>query len=326
MKNIKKYENYKRIINGSKIVLASAAGTTILLFSGCSGCATEVEPEKEVVTEVPDIEPEIEIIETDIPVEVEEIKEEIKAPEKIELNLADGAEYQAQKLNADDTYNYLSKIESLADNKYSDATDYYYKRDCMIALFCIGNTNCLDQDSVKEIADDYLTKWSSEDLTGGVFNGYYVNNDDYIDNVDLELFVDPVYQNEMEIFNYYVSLYLNENDETKKSEYADILNSSVYGNEYNVFPLTFDENNYKGNYGFVYLLNKKLRKVALEKYNDNDADKYVEFTFDENYRTVLAETTDLVDGDAQKIAGSIDTMIVDGSSYIPSHKGKVLEK
>ena len=64
MKNVKTYENFKKLIGGSKLVFAGAGLGATILMAGCSGCSVEPEPASEVVIETSETPTEIEVIET----------------------------------------------------------------------------------------------------------------------------------------------------------------------------------------------------------------------------------------------------------------------
>ena len=294
--------------------LLAIVGALVLCIS-LFGCK-KTEPAETVTSEVPS---QMEIIETsEEPSEEVEMKE---APKKIELNLADGEEYQPEHYSSEDVYNQISELEKIAKEKFDGAPDYFYKRDCLIAMFCMGNYDLIDEAVLKDISSDYLAQWSESDLTTGCYINYYNTDDvDYIDSCDVNLYLDPVYRNEMEIFNYYLELYLNENDSNKKSEYADIINSAVYGNEYGIFPLTFDEDHKTYNKSFYMGLLNKFYEFSDKKFSNHDFDNQDALYKSDGFNDMRNDSNIFFGENARRIECSEGTMIIDGSQYIPSHK------
>ena len=309
MKNMKLYNTVKRIMGGTKITIASIAGASTLLFVGCN--KEVVEDNTEVVVEQPVAEePEIEIIETSEP--VEEVKEESVKPEKIELNLADGEEYQVEKISAEDVYVQIDSLEQLANDKYSGDYDFDFKRDNMIATYCMVNYDSIDKSVIDELTADYLVNWSGDDFSRAY---KYLYDDE--DIKDANLIVDPVYQNEMDLFNYYLGLYA----ETNSDEYYDIIKSALYGNEYDIFPLTFNDNS-NSNLA-IYELMKTKMEVYLTNAETDKYEDYIEFVYMGDAQVVTTNSYITFNENANSVALSADTYIADPASYVSPHKSKI---
>lgn len=151
MKNLKTYENFKRIIGGSKLALAGAGFGATLLMTGCSGCSVEKEPTA-VVSEIPSTETPSEVT-SEVPSVVYDNSEEpvVEATvEMPELPILDenGNPYVAPTLTADDIY---AAIDNLEKYNLSD-----YERDRVIMTILYFNGAKLSDTDFDVIRNDYL--------------------------------------------------------------------------------------------------------------------------------------------------------------------------
>ena len=305
-----------RMIAVAGILLMSAS-----VLAGCSKTEPVVETSEtlsEVVSEA------VSEIESNEP--SEEVSEvSIECPQKIELNLSDGEEYIVQeKLDSDTVYKRIEEIEKLAKEKYGDQKDFQFERDCMIAVYLFTNMDYMDDETVDSIVSDYLAKWSSDDLTG-CYTYAFGDDYDYLAGDESIYLHDPVYKNQMDIFNYYFTLYVNEEEGETRRDYFDILFSAVNGNEYGIFPMTFDSNSKGVNYPIYRLMCKKIMgytgSLIGDKYR-NDYEPFCEFYYtDDEIADVNYNYLGLIEK-AQVIAKSEDTRIMNPDSYISSHRKK----
>ena len=298
-----------------------AAGIIVLVtsvFVGCSKTEPVVETSEmisEVVSEVAsEAVTEKEVVETS-----EIISTQIECPEKIELNLADGEEYISKEmLTESDVYSDLENIERIAQEKYGNRKDFDFRRDNMVALYCMTNYDKIDSNTLNAIVNDYLANWSKDDLTG-VLTYYYSDEADFVDNNDLALLTDKTYKNEMEIFNYYFNLYVNSEDAEKSKEYYSILKGALNGNADGIFPLTFNENSTNANAPIYRLMSDKMMGY-LEIYgNRDDYDDFYGFYYDDDVANNCYDYIQFC-RNADEIAISQDTRIQNFDAYISTHK------
>lgn len=315
MKDLELYKSIKRIMGGTKIVVAGLAGAGTLLVSGCQKDNNEVvaEPE-EIVSEV--TEPEIEIIETADPIE-EEVKIDPNAPKKIDVEQEDGKLYVPEVYGEEAIYAKLGEIEVYCKEKYNDpnmyiSTDdlsYDAFRDNMVALFLQINYDSMDKATFDKVYDEYLVNFLSDDYrfadstlvdyANGAIQYYPV------------LAMDPVYQNEYEIYNYYDSLYWNKylNEDIQDSSIGDIT-SHVLDNSEKRFPLSFKTDSSDISYGssiaIGLLMSNNVAEVDGSVINPNDFDYYA---IKSNYEDKIMEEHSVLTGSH-----------TDWSSYESSYK------
>ena len=142
MKNVKTYDEFKKIIGGSKLALAGAGLGATLLMTGCSGCSVQPEPESSSIEiEVSEVPSEIEIIETSEPVE-----EEIELPEFPILN-EDGTLYNPDYITLEQFNDKIKQIEEIAESDY--------ERNAMIRNMAMINKPWFSSDAVHALWDAY---------------------------------------------------------------------------------------------------------------------------------------------------------------------------
>ena len=157
MKNIKTYENFKKLLGGSKLALAGAGLGATLLMTGCSGCSVQPEPSSsEVTVDLPSETPsDIEIIETSEEPSEEVVVEETSVLEKLPLTNDDGSVYYA--VVTEDQLQ--AKIDEICSIAKSD-----YERDCMISALLILNEDCMDFDLIDKYDTSYCFNLNPYDL------------------------------------------------------------------------------------------------------------------------------------------------------------------
>ena len=157
MKNVKTYENFKKLIGGSKLVFAGAGLGATILMTGCSGCSVQPEPSSsEVTVDLPSETPsDIEIIETSEEPSEEVVVEETSVLEELPLTNDDGSVYYAviteEQLQA--------KIDEICNMATSD-----YERDCMISTLIALNADSMNYEVIDKYDIAYCRNLNSYDL------------------------------------------------------------------------------------------------------------------------------------------------------------------
>ncbi|MBR3523877.1 MAG: hypothetical protein IKN87_04295 [Bacilli bacterium] len=162
MKNVKTYENFKKLIGGSKLVFAGAGLGATLLMTGCSGCSVEPEPASEVVVDVTSETPsQIEIIETSEQPS-EEISEEpvVEEAELPELPILDenGNVYVPNEITLDQVYAKIDKM--VEENEFESDLE----RDKAIAVMIYINSPYISKDTFMAVKEDYLGNMLDGDI------------------------------------------------------------------------------------------------------------------------------------------------------------------
>ena len=204
MKNVKMHENFKKLIGGSKLALASIAGAGTLVLSGCSGCSATKEPASEVVVEASETPTEIEVIETSEQPS-EEISEEISEEPVVEAELPElpildenGKAYIPGMFTTEEVYAAIDKM--VAENDFENDLE----RDKAIAFMIYINSPYISKDTFMTIKEDYCSNITDTD-----FHRFCVG---YIgDDQETEVTVDYLFLDKkqgdvaMQIVNYYNS-------------------------------------------------------------------------------------------------------------------------
>ncbi len=154
MKNVKTYENFKKLIGGSKLVFAGAGLGATLLMTGCSGCAVEKEPASEVVVETTETPSQIEVIETSEQPSEEVVVEETSVLEELPLTNDDGSVYYA--VVTEDQLQ--AKIDEICNMATSD-----YERDCMISTLIALNADSMGHEVIHKYEGEYCDNLNSYD-------------------------------------------------------------------------------------------------------------------------------------------------------------------
>ena len=201
MKNLKTYENFKRIIGGSKLAFAGIAGAGTLVLTACT---TEVKPEVEpVVTVTSEVSSEVpSVVYDNSEVPSEELSEEVEDVEMPEFILYDenGDLYVPQEVKPADIY---AKIDE-ATKKYNFANDW--ERDRYVGILLIRNSHYMSDEDIDLIYSDYLTNF------GG---GNVVQQEGY----ELTSFVDKT--NKIDLKDYYIDERLAAEAEKIENYYRD---------------------------------------------------------------------------------------------------------
>ena len=165
MKNLKTYENFKKIIGGSKLAFAGIAGAGTLVLTACT---TEVKPEVEpVVTVTSEVSSEVpSVVYDNSEVPSEELSEEVEDVEMPEFILYDenGDLYVPQDVTADDIYARIDEIVK----KYEFANDW--ERDRVIGILLLRNSHYMSDEDIDTVYSDYLANFGGVNV--GQQDGY----------------------------------------------------------------------------------------------------------------------------------------------------------
>ena len=246
MKNLKTYENFKRIIGGSKLAFAGIAGAGTLVLTACT---TEVKPEVEpVVTVTSEVSSEVpSVVYDNSEVPSEELSEEVEDVEMPEFILYDenGDLYVPQEVKPADIY---AKIDE-ATKKYNFANDW--ERDRYVGILLKRNAHYMTDEDIELVYADYLANFGGGNVDQQ--NGY--EEFDFIEKTNkIELkdfYIDDRLAAEAEkIENYYRNGDINKYYDAFIEAVKEINNAGngeeYYNGLYEMYKVIYSEYSYEG--------------------------------------------------------------------------------
>lgn len=251
MKNVKTYENFKKLIGGSKLALAGIAGAGTLTFAACTTEEVTVSPASEVVVETTETPSQIEIIETSEP--VEEVSEVVEVEDN---------KYSAEA---------ITKIGDELSAEWP-----HFSRDQIDAIIIAINLDHISDEDLNTLLND--NGYTLESLNKSYIDGLiylatlYGNNSAYVNGETYDQQLYELHFNEKKDF---ARMLLNDEYKVAYEECSNNYYDSKEGVNFNELSKYIDFENvtpedYNSEIKVLYDLTLLARVSAPEKVNYNE--------------------------------------------------------